>query len=76
MTTSIKSESIICHIWNTTVLLTGQFCVKTALRGGEKKKTPQKMPAGVPGTFTDHEVQTQEINGESINLARTSDRIF
>ena len=28
MTTNVKSESIICHIWNTTVLLTEKSCAK------------------------------------------------
>lgn len=53
MTTNIKSKSIICHIWNTTLLLTEKCCIKLAYKG----KKSQKMPAGVPGTFISNEIQ-------------------
>ena len=53
MTTNIKSESIMCHIWNTTILLTEKSCAKLPLKG----KKNQKKPAGVPGTFFNNEIQ-------------------
>lgn len=56
MTTNIESESIICHIWNTTVLLTEKSCAKLAL----KEKKNQKRPAGVPGTFVNNEIQFED----------------
>lgn len=61
MTTNIKSESITCHIWNTTLLLTEKSSVKLALKGKKKKK-----PVKCQQVFQEHSLIMRSKFGDQL----------